>query len=158
LRAFGSFILLLGLWVGLTLIGIVLIFSKAFNESTIKGIIEADNGYEKISQMISESVSVTPTDSESQTDPQLSAFLSTQLKGPLIKQKLEEVIDKYFAWFKGEPVDMHLSLNELNDLSKYIEQAKSQGMTEVPEIKNLSSIELPTNHGRPSQNYLFIWN
>lgn len=146
LRGLASFIVLVGLWLVITVTGLVFIFNHTVNPATIKSILASDNGY----QTMADSVQKIITDSSTNQgiDPNIASSVAQQVNGPLIQKKLEEAIDKYFAWFRGEKVDMKINLDELNQTATLLQSFNlpdSPGV--ITDGKLVKDLQLPTPSG-----------
>lgn len=140
LRKLVSTLFIIVVWVLLGVVGGFFIISLLLNPGKIKDLIAYNDGYTKILNVV-ESNFQNSTDPEAQ---QTLDFLKQNVTPDFVKQKLELAIDKYFAWLKGDQVDMKLPMSDLIANNEIIKQLQAQGIEIAPEdMSTLSDIQLP---------------
>lgn len=141
LRKFISVILFLIIGLLLGIAGVLFILSIALSPAQVKKTIASDNGYQKIDQAIKNYFN---SPSASLEDAQTAQFINQNINSQFLQDKMELVIDKYYAWVRGDQTEMKVSLGNLIDTSQIAVQLQAQGI-EVPteELAKMQDVALP---------------
>ncbi len=141
LRKFVSVVLFFIIGLLLSFAGIFFIFSVVLNPANIKKTIAADQGYQKIDQAIKDYFNSPEQQSQ---DPGTAEFINQNINSQFLQQTTESALDKYYAWARGDQVEMKISLGNLINTNQIIEQLQAQGI-EIPQdqLTQLKEVALP---------------
>lgn len=154
LRKFISVVLFFIIGLFLSLAGIFFIFSVVLNPVNVKKTIASDQGYQKIDQAIKTYFNSPVVQSQ---DAGTAEFINKNINSQFLQGITEQAIDKYYAWAKGDQVDMKISLGNLIDTNQIIAQLQAQGI-EIPadQLAQIQNVQLPVPQGN-SRNQLKIF-
>ena len=124
----------------ITVVSLFFIISHVFSQANIKNMIADDSGYVRISNIIKNTYK---GDNSNNLLPQeYSNFLDQALTPEYLQKQVELGVDKYFAWLRGENVDLTLNFSELN--ARFPATMSFEGQSvDIPNPEMFSDIQLP---------------
>lgn len=153
LRKFLSVLVLITLWLFVGVLGCFFVISQVLKPPVIKSLLGSDSGYPKMVSALKSNLQKNGM----AADP-MTAKILEGVTPDLLQKTTEDVIDRYFAWLKGDDAAMTLSAKAIQDqLFKNINISASDLPLEsqqfIPDVK----LPLINNSNQAQMRRYYRW-